>query len=232
MRPVVRGDVPKDENDDPVEYDDYKDARDDLIDRMGDFCSYCEVALHSQVDVEHVVPKSLDADLELKWTNFLLACTNCNSIKSNKAVVLNQFYWPEQDNTLRAFFYEQDQPPQIVEDDDDVDTDQAQRTLDLTGINRDPTHPRFSDRDRRWLKRMNAWSLAEQARTWIGENDSGQIRSMAVELAKGIGFWSVWFTVFKDDTDMRRRLIDGFPGTETLCFADDMTLEPRPGGSI
>jgi len=148
--------------------------------------------------------------------------------------VLDQFYWPEQDNTLRAFFYERDQPPQIVDDDDDVDTHRAQETLDLTGINRDPTHPRFSDRDRRWLKRMNAWSLAEQAKTWIGENDSDQIRSMAVELAKGIGFWSVWFTVFRDDIDMCKRLIneDGFPGTETLCFADDMTLEPRPGGSI
>jgi hypothetical protein len=69
VRPVVRGEVPTDSNDEPVVYADYKDARDDLIARMGDFCSYCEVALHSRVDVEHVVPKSLDEDLELEGSS-------------------------------------------------------------------------------------------------------------------------------------------------------------------
>lgn len=232
MRPVDRGDVPKDENDDPVEYDDYKDARDDLIERMGDYCSYCEISLHSQIDVEHVVPKSLDPTLELEWTNFLLACKNCNSTKLNKPVVIDQFYWPERDNTLRAFFYEKDLPPQLTEDDADIDAARAQRTLDLTGLNRDATHPNLSDRDRRWLKRINAWSKALEVKTLIALNDTDQMRQLALMVAKGVGFWSVWFAVFNEDIDMCRRLIDGFHGTEKLCFADDMTLEPRPGGSI
>lgn len=104
MRPVLRGDTPTDEEGRAIEYGDYKDARDDLIDRMGDYCSYCEVALHSQVDVEHVQPKSLNPELELEWKNFLLACGNCNSIKGNKEVELSDYYWPDQDNTLRAFY--------------------------------------------------------------------------------------------------------------------------------
>jgi uncharacterized protein (TIGR02646 family) len=231
MRPVVRGDAPLDDEGSPLAYADYKDARDDLIDRMGDYCSYCEVALHSQVDVEHVLPKSLNPALELEWDNFLLACGNCNSIKGNKEVDLADFYWPDQDNTLRVFVYAQDQPPQIAAD-PAVDGDRAQRTLELTGIDRLPGHPRFSDRDRRWLKRFEAWSIALEVAELIQHNDSEAMRSLAVEVAKGRGFWSVWFTVFREDADMRRRLIADFQGTAADCFDDDANLIPRPGGAL
>lgn len=30
--------------------------------------------------------------------------------------------------------------------------------------------------------------------------------------------WSVWYTVFCDDSGMRRRLLAAFPGTHTSCF--------------
>lgn len=231
MRPVVRGDAPLDANGNPVRFSDYKDARDALIERMGDYCSYCEVALHSQVDVEHVRPKSLNPHLELQWSNFLLACTNCNSIKGNRQVELADYYWADQDNTLRAFSYEQDEPPQVT-DDTAVDPNKAQRTLELTGIDRVPGHPELSDRDRRWLKRFQSWSVALQTARFIEEADSEQMRSLAVEVALGRGFWSVWFTVFRHDVDMCRRLIEAFAGTAVDCFDDAMSLIPRPGGSI
>lgn len=231
MRPVVRGDVPLDEHGDPKVFADYKQARDDLIDRMGDYCSYCEVALHSTIDVEHVLPKSPNPDLELIWSNFLLACTNCNSIKGHDDIDLINFYWPDQDNTLRAFLYEQDEPPQVGAA-DGLDTDKAHRTLQLTGLDRVPGHPSFSDRDRRWLKRFQAWSVASQTANLIEQADSVEMRTLAIEVAVARGFWSVWFTVFKDDADMRQRLIAAFPGTSADCFDDDTNPCMRPGGAL
>lgn len=231
MRPVVRGDVPIDGNGDPVTYADYKDARDELIDRMGDYCSYCEVALHSQIDVEHVLPKSLNPAHELNWNNFLLACGNCNSIKGNKQVALVDFYWPDQDNTLRVFFYELDKPPKIV-DDAAVDADKAQTTLELTGLDRVPGHPNLSDRDRRWIKRFDAWSEAQEVSNLLKIIDTDETRQLAVKVAQGRGFWSVWLTVFRDDIDMCRRLISAFSGTASDCFDDDTNFVPRPGGAL
>ncbi|HAH46711.1 HNH endonuclease [Gimesia sp.] len=231
MRPVIRGDVPVNHNHQPVVYNDYKDARDDLIERMGDYCSYCEVALNSQVDVEHVLPKSLNPDHELDWSNFLLACGNCNSIKGNKDIDLADYYWPDIDNTLRALVYEKDMPPQVV-DDPDVDSDRVQETLDLTGLDRIPGHPKFSDRDRRWLKRMEAWGIALRVASLLKVDDSDEMREMAIEVAIGRGFWSVWLHVFYDDIDMCQRLIKAFPGTALECFDDDTNFVPRPGGAL
>lgn len=231
MRPVERGDVPLDDSGQAVLYSDYKDARDDLISRMGDYCSYCEVALHSQIDVEHVRPKSLNPDLELSWDNFLLACGNCNSIKSNKAIALDDYYWPDQDNTSRAFVYEPDEPPQTSAD-VDVDEDLAASTLELTGLDRVPGHPNLSDRDRRWLKRFDAWGVAREVSESIARNDTDETRELAIMVAQGFGFWSVWMTVFQDDLDMRRRLINAFSGTAINSFDDETNTVPRPGGAL
>ena len=108
MRPVQRGDVPTHADGNVVEFSEYKEARDPLVHRIGDFCSYCEVALHSTVHVEHVRPKSKHEDVELSWSNFLLACDSCNSTKGDEDVVLDQYFWPDTDNTTRPFLYEVD----------------------------------------------------------------------------------------------------------------------------
>lgn len=231
MRPVLRGPVPTDDSGDEITFSHYNQARDPLIDRMGDYCSYCEIALPSAIAVEHVQPKSLEPALELKWDNFLLACNNCNSVKLNTPVDLPEFYWPDLDNTLRAFLYEQDEPPQII-DDDAIDQVIAQRTIDLTGLDRLPGHPNYSDRDRRWKKRFEAWSAALLAATFIEQNDSEEMRALAVEVARGRGFWSVWFTVFFQDLDMCERLIAGFKGTASDCFDAETETIARPGGQI
>ncbi len=231
MRPVFRGNPPVDNNSIPIVYSDYKDARDDLIQRLGDYCSYCEVSLPSQVDVEHVLPKGENPDLELDWSNFLLSCGNCNSVKGSDDIALNNFYWPHLDNTLRAFVYEHDQPPQVV-DDPEIDQTKAQRTLELTGLDRVPGHPKLSARDRRWRKRFQAWGIARLARNNLTAAESNEMRATIILVAQGIGFWSVWFAVFWDDEDMRRRLIQAFPGTACDCFDDTTKLVPRPDGAL
>jgi len=74
MRPVERGNCPQDTAGNRIPFAQYRDARDHLIDRIGDYCSYCEVCLHSSIHVEHVRPKQPQPALERAWTNFLLAC--------------------------------------------------------------------------------------------------------------------------------------------------------------
>ncbi|MCW1941660.1 HNH endonuclease [Bacillus anthracis] len=75
------------------------------MDRIGSYCSYCERSLGGNVAVEHIQPKSLHKELALTWDNFLLACVNCNSIKSNQSINLEEYLWPDKDNTLLAFHY-------------------------------------------------------------------------------------------------------------------------------
>ncbi|MEM8995751.1 MAG: HNH endonuclease [Acidobacteriota bacterium] len=67
-----------------VDFEDYADAKADLVSRLGLFCSYCERAINTNLAVEHIQPKKGDfgrPDLAGRWENFLLACVNCNSTK-------------------------------------------------------------------------------------------------------------------------------------------------------
>ena len=79
MRPVERGTAPR-------TYSQYSDAIGDLEERLGTYCSYCERRLPISLAVEHVVPKDLHPELKTEWTNFLLGCTNCNSVKADQPV--------------------------------------------------------------------------------------------------------------------------------------------------
>jgi len=70
------------------------------------------------------------------------------------------------------------------------------------------------DSDRRWRKRELAWDDAIKAREDLRQCDTPQMRAQIVRSARGTGFWSVWMTVFEDDTDMRHRFCtEAFVGT-------------------
>lgn len=84
MRPVERGSAPQ-------IYVKYGDAIEDLKSRLGSYCSYCERQVAASLAVEHVIPKNLHPELETEWNNFLLGCTNCNSVKSDRAVEIDKF---------------------------------------------------------------------------------------------------------------------------------------------
>lgn len=230
MRPVVRGDCPKSGEGTDVSFTNYKQARDPLISRIGDYCSYCEICLHGAIDVEHVQPKTHQSTLKLKWTNFLLACTTCNSTKGDEEVDLNDYFWPDRDNTARIFDYLLDQPPRIANGLDPALQPIAERTLGLTGLDRVPGHPRFSDRDRRWCKRLEAWGVALHMRRCLEEDPTPSMREAVLQNAIARGFWSVWMQVFADDVDMRLGLIAWFRGTARECFDDTTRPIPRNGG--
>ena len=232
MRPVTRGDVPKDANGVAVVFKQYGDARDYLISRIGDFCSYCEVALHSGIDVEHVQPKKWHPDLETEWSNFLLACDYCNPVKGKKDIALDQCYWPDTDNTSRPFVHELDRSPQLAAWLSPQQQAIARHTLELTGIDREPGDPKLTVKDRRWRKRREAWGVALRERQKIELSDTTHQRDSAVHVAIGRGFWSVWMQVFHDDVDMRNRLNAAFQGTAKDCFDNTTQPSPRPGGQL
>ena len=104
MRPVSKGEIPRKEDGSNREYTSYGQAKDDLRDRIDSFCSYCEMNIENQPDIEHVSPKSTNPDLETTWSNFLLACKPCNIIKSNDNENRDGYVFPDTNNT--SFLYE------------------------------------------------------------------------------------------------------------------------------
>ncbi|MBD9357533.1 HNH endonuclease [Methylomonas albis] len=234
MRPVNRGDIPKDNNEAPIIFTEYSDARDALISRIGDYCSYCESPLLAPA-VEHIQPKSKEPALEKDWNNFLLACTFCNSVKKDKPINtanFHSYFWADADNTFRAFIYEKDRSPQIDPSLTHAQQQIACETLGLTGLDREPSHPFLTKKDRRWIKRNEAWMKAETAKNNLDQQPTDLMRRQIIDTATSTGFWSVWMTVFVDDIDMRSLLIEAFPNTCPSCFDSTTQTIQRPGGQI
>jgi hypothetical protein len=236
MHPVIRGSIPQIRGK-PQVFTLYRQARDPLIARIGDYCSYCEMPCNEGPDVEHVRPKSGKAgnpQLELVWENFLLGCCYCNSIKGHKAVSLSEYYWPDRDNTFKPFRYDRDRVPQLVPGMTRKDKLRAQRTLMLTGLDREPGHPSLSDRDTRWIKRREAWGKALVARERLARVPSSEMRDQIVDTATSTGFFSVWMTVFEGEIDLRKLFLKAFPGTSGIgeCFDINTHPVPRPDGAI
>ena len=103
MRRVDRGPHPLDDGNGPKRFHPYNKAKSDLLERIGEYCSYCERT--GDLHVEHVVSRCRRPELAEEWTNFLLGCTNCNGIKSNRNHSRDGYIWPDRDDTEAAFEY-------------------------------------------------------------------------------------------------------------------------------
>ena len=103
MRSVERGAWPTGNDDRPVVFPQYRHAKGPLVERIGEYCSYCERP--GDLHVEHVVPKCEAPALEREWSNFLLGCVNCNSRKSDRNTSRVGYLWPDSDDTFGAFVY-------------------------------------------------------------------------------------------------------------------------------
>ncbi|WP_019500115.1 HNH endonuclease [Pseudanabaena sp. PCC 6802] len=231
MRPIERGNTPTDNAGSPRRFQEYQNARGDLIDRLGEYCSYCEMHLDASLAVEHVQPKSLNVDLELEWNNFLLGCSNCNSTKKDKSINLDDYYWPDRDNTYRAFEYSKGGFVSVSSSLTEPERQRARATIELTGLDKISLN-NLHRSDRRQINRREAWDIAERSLKNLNQRDSLEMREQIVETAIAKGFWSIWMTVFRDDPDMLDRFINAFPGTCKNCF--DLQGKPtsRPGGML
>jgi len=227
MRPVDKGAA-------PAKYTNYQDAGPDLQNRLGDYCSYCERQIETHLAVEHIQPKSKASALLNDWANFLLGCVNCNSSKGDTPVNLSDYLWPDCDNTLRAFEY---LPGGLVQPNSTLPQSiqtKAQAMIELVGLDKYPGNPGREPtiKDKRWQRRFEVWQLAEKDRQRLIINDSQDMRELIVENALGRGMFSIWWTVFAGDVDMRRRLREAFAGTDSGCFDTNEGLQPRVGGQV
>ena len=102
------------------------------------------VSADGQLAVEHVVPKSLQPDLETSWDNFLLGCTNCNSVKLAQPTNKTDFLWPDIDNTLAAFTYTEGGFVEVTSGISATLKRKAQKLAKLVGLDRHAAtgHPR------------------------------------------------------------------------------------------
>ena len=202
MRSVERGPWPTEDGTRPMSFTQYGRAKGPLIERIGEYCSYCERP--GDLHLEHVVPKSVACELETEWSNFLLGCVNCNSRKLDKNKTRDGYLWPDRDDTFVAFVYRSGGRVSLDERLAPRERRKASALLDLVGLGEKGTRT-----DRRRHKRRQAWDQAIKVRNLISDDKS---RILAINVALGTGFFSVWMAVFHGDDDMLRRLPRAFPG--------------------
>ncbi|CAH1215780.1 hypothetical protein PAECIP111893_04027 [Paenibacillus plantiphilus] len=235
MRPIEKGSIPSGANGLQIQLTKYQEARGHLIERLGTYCSYCERALGGNIAVEHIQPKSKAPGLSLSWNNFLLACGNCNSIKADKQIVMTDYFWPDSDNTARAFEYS---TGATISPNQALNAPQSQmaiNTIKLTGLDRVPSSDPLINpeaKDRRWRERRTAYDMAERAKRRLATCNTNEMREQIVESATATGFFSVWMSVFKDDVNIMTRFIGAFPGTSSCCYDASCVPIPRPNGVI
>lgn len=227
MRPVSKGALPHLY----VNGQPYGIAAKGLAARIGKYCSYCERLLDHGAEVEHIQPKGVAAHkaLETEWSNFLIACKNCNATKSKHDPGLDEWLVPDRDNTMAAFVYRVDGIVDVKKGLSPVTTAQAGKTLCLMKLNRRVRHlvdekGNLVALDRR-SQRLQAWLMAERWALKYGARPTADNADAIIDLATTGGFFSIWMTAFLAFPVIRQRLIDavGFNGTEKACF-DPTTL--------
>jgi uncharacterized protein (TIGR02646 family) len=224
MRPIVRGKNDK-------KFSDYPQARGDLVDRLGEYCSYCEMRLEASLHVEHVQPKAHHPKMRCQWDNLLLACVHCNSTKGNRNIEIEHYLWPDKDNTFLAFIYNEGGRITVNPALNNKQKECARNLLDLTGLDQNPGN-NGKKSDKRWIYRKEAWERASRSLRRLCTNDTVEMREEIVEHAYSKGYWSIWMTVFKDDKDMLKRLIERIPGTHKDCFDKEGMPVSRKGGIV
>lgn len=192
MRPVRRGDSPREGF-----FPNYKNAKSDLISRLGNYCSYCERPIATGLAVEHIQPKGLKINgvelyrhLQGAWTNLLLACINCNSTKRDKDVILADILLPDCDNTFIAFNYIADGciEPSYFAIKQGLEQS-AKDTLSLTGLDKKATDI--------VSQRLNVWAEAEEAKKdIIADLNNDNTKKYTIKLAQAKGFFSIWMKVY------------------------------------
>ncbi|NOQ15006.1 MAG: TIGR02646 family protein [Methyloprofundus sp.] len=104
---------------------------------MGGFCSYCERrGFHAALAVEHIKDKDTYPEFKFSWGNFLLSCTNCNSIKSTKDI--DGVLLPDRDNTYVVFIYLESGFIQVKPGLNGEKKRKAQALINLVGLDRVP----------------------------------------------------------------------------------------------
>lgn len=219
MRPVKKGEAPK-------TYTAYKYAKDDLIERLGYYCSYCEMNISNQADVEHVAPKSKNKDLELEWDNFLLGCKACNILKSNNNNDRIGYPFPDEYNTAYLFSYKNGKV-EIRDGLNVEDQAMAKKLFELVQLDREKQTSGQND-DRcysRQLEFKKACDSLNRYKDYIALEPSEELLNIYIENHIVTAFFSVWLEVFKDYPRVKKVILENIPGTAMECY--DENMEPK-----
>ncbi|OOG69990.1 HNH endonuclease [Flavobacterium sp. A45] len=200
-----------------LEYNPYGNAKPNLIEAIGNFCSYCErEGFSSSLDVEHIEDKDSHKDKEFLWINFLLACKNCNSIKGVKEINFENIILPHLDNTFSVFEYLESGLIVVKENINEPLKQKIKELISLIGLDRRPGHAHYSTKDDRWQERKQAWELGKKYRQkYIDEKCDIET---IVDLSLKTGFWSIWMNAFEEYPEVQKELINMFAGTRKECF--------------
>ena len=238
MRPVRKGASPV-----AGDFNKYQDAKVELVSRLDLYCSYCERKINTLLAVEHIEPKDGafgQPQLEKRWSNFLLACTNCNSCKSSKEVDFRCLIFPDRDQTFYAYIYQKDGTIVLNPAISASQQVMARNTLRLVGLDK-PLQVYYDSNDEqvaldRSGQRMEVFGIAQDALILLqAEPLSVSVKTAIVMMALPAGFFSIWMKVFEAYPDMKIRLIRAFKGTEgSGCFdmatGNPITPAPNPDG--
>lgn len=232
MRPIDKGISPY------VKIKNYEEAEPFLNDRIGRYCSFCELPIFHVPEVEHREGKKSGGDLT-KWENLLYGCKYCNTRKSQKIKKgdADKWIWPDKDNTFLAYTYYGGAPKvnEIYLKEIGAEAfEKAQALYEGVGLGFYPL--KSTDKDKRWIKRMETLGVAEDSkRTWTkmktSEFKADELRQI-LTIAKQMGFFSIWMMVFKDDSEVKTALINSFPGTARECFDQNGDAIKRKDGLI
>lgn len=221
MRPINRGAA-------PGVYSQWGKAKYDLMDRLGPYCSYCEMPVTNLIAVEHIVPRSHGGE-PLAWTNFLLSCTYCNSVKKNRNTSRIGYLWPDRDNTDLALQYDEER---IIYPFEGMIEEEAQATINLMGLDRRTGgKPAATFADLRPLHRTRAWANATASLNLYEQAPSPIAALLISGIAAGFGFYSIWMTVFDAHSEVTAAIRNVFPGTYSEVNENGIRLE-REGGLI
>ena len=224
MRPVNKGVSPY------KSIQQYGEALPYLEDRIGLYCSYCEMPISHVPEVEHIHSKTKGGNLTA-WDNLLLGCKYCNTRKSKHTDSENveDYLWPDRYNTAIAYDYEYGVPTVneatlLSVDSERVALIKAHNLFDLVKLGNRPTP---KEKDRRFRERNKAFDVAleelERYRRMkrMYPDVLGDILEQLTRLARLCGFFSVWMTVFKEEPEVLKVLISSFPGTAKKFYDDD-----------
>ncbi len=242
MRAINKGSVPL-VNGIPKKVSDYKDWRQDLIDRIGNYCCYCNMRLNDSPQVEHVVPKNPQpghaAGSMLDWDNMLLGCGPCNRAKSNNPVSSATHYLPDVANTHLVFDYVVRNHPTkpnavgcvpVVSVGPNVDSTKAVNTIKLCGLDKISVNARATDL--RWQYRYEAllWAKVwkKQWDDWGYNNSNGFIDLLIIQI-QAIGFFSIWLRTFENDQAVLEAIVSRISGNNLSCY-DNRTFASIPIG--
>ncbi|OEF86136.1 MULTISPECIES: HNH endonuclease [Vibrio] len=198
-------------------YKPYGSSKNELIQAIGHYCSYCEIYVpFASLEVEHVRDKNTHTKRTYLWRNFVLACKNCNTIKSQKPVT--SMYFPTVHNTFEIFTYNSSGQVKLNTTllSDINEQTKATNLIKLVGLDRVPGHRDLSDKDKRWEERMRTWELAERYLKKFIANKADE--ETIIDLAKIRGGWSIWMSVFENHPSIKTELINQFNGTQTKYF--------------